>query len=954
MAARRRMAMRPPSFTELLPWAAFEPGERIFTHVDGRTLGMVLELIPAATEGKPDSFFEDVQFKIQSALQSVDESSPPWICQFFVNDDRNLEPLKHHFADYISRAYPKDRERSAAILRSAFTQDFIGEMGRHLDLVCKPEGLFVDTQVSGQPWRGQVRRVRCCLYRQFPDALDDTVSATVQLQGRADSLIAALQQAGIVARQCSGKDLYDWLLPFFNRNPDWCTVDEVANRMPYPGDREHGGVPGLTGFSDLLNLSEPESDLAAGVWRFDGVPVRALVLQNMTQAPQIGHFTAERKQGDQTFARFDRLPPNSMLSITMVVEPQHLARQHVERIQMKSRARTAEAQVAHAECEAVLSRMSHGDKFFPTMMTLYVSGQDDVELRKAITEVNSQLGPSGLRFVDPRHDLVPLDAFIRGLPMAFDPVFDAREMRRCRYMFASQVAALLPLYGRARGTGHPGVWMWNRGGEPLFFDPLNGKDRKKNAHLLMLGPTGAGKSATLNYMAMMAMAVHRPRMVIVDAGKSFRLLVEYFQRLGLSVYIADLSADEEVSLPPFVHALKLLQDVEVMQSFYAAENYPSIAADLEERGGQMAADPMQALAADPTLVDRVEQAERVFQDLAERSLGAAKAATVPADDEMQDDEADSTDKRDLLGEMMIAAIMMITGGEDKEIDRLTRADRYLISRAIIRAALAARTSGKTHPLTNDVAIELMRMASDDTMSSSRRERAEEMGQAMTEFTRGLRGKLFNRPGKDWPEVDVTLIEMGTLTREGYADALSLAYTSIVDSVQSRGERFQYEGRPLVFLTDEAHLITTSKLLGPMLAKAAKMWRKLAIWLWLATQNMKDFPESMSRVLSMCEWWVMLTMDKSEIEEVARFRSLTPEQRSMMESAVKEPPKYTEGVVMSALGQMLFRNVPPALPIALAMTEAHEKADRRRLMEKHGCNEVDAARLVARQLEASRA
>jgi hypothetical protein len=225
---------------------------------------------------------------------------------------------------------------------------------------------------------------------------------------------------------------------------------------------------------------------------------------------------------------------------------------------------------------------------------------------------------------------------------------------------------------------------------------------------------------------------------------------------------------------------------------------------------------------------------------------------------------------------------------------------------------------------------------------------------MTEFARGLRGKIFNRSGRAWPEVDVTLIEMGDLTKPGYGDALSLAYMMVVDSVQSRGERFQYEGRPLVFLTDEAHIVTTSKLLGPILAKAAKMWRKLMIWLWLATQNMKDFPESMSRVLSMCEWWVMLTMDKSEIEEVARFRSLTPEQRSMMESAVKEPPKYTEGVVMSAVGQMLFRNVPPALPIALAMTEGHEKADRRRLMDQHGCTEVDAARMVARQLEAARA
>lgn len=95
------------------------------------------------------------------------------------------------------------------------------------------------------------------------------------------------------------------------------------------------------------------------------------------------------------------------------------------------------------------------------------------------------------------------------------------------------------------------------------------------------------------------------------------------------------------------------------------------------------------------------------------------------------------------------------------------------------------------------------------------------------------------------------------------------------------------------------------------------------------------------------------MDKAEIEEVARFRSLTAEQRLMMESARKEPPKYTEGVLISANGQVLFRNVPPALPIALAMTEGHEKAQRKRLMEQHGCTELEAARMVARQLAQAR-
>jgi conjugative transfer ATPase len=297
---------------------------------------------------------------------------------------------------------------------------------------------------------------------------------------------------------------------------------------------------------------------------------------------------------------------------------------------------------------------------------------------------------------------------------------------------------------------------------------------------------------------------------------------------------------------------------------------------------------------------------------------------------------------------------MITGGDQqREVARMTRADIYLIYRAIVRAAMNARQAGLAHPLSHDVAIELTGMVKDPSLSPIRQARAEEMGQAMMLFCQGLRGKLFNRPGQDWPDVDVTLVEMGTLVNDGYEDALAVAYTSLIDSAQARGERFQAEDRPLIFLTDEGHLITTNDLLGPKIAKATKMWRKLNVWFWLATQNLKDFPDSMSRVLSMCEFWILLTMDKSEIEEVARFRSLTTEQRHMMESARKEPPKYTEGVIINAEGQFLFRNVPPALPIALAMTEGHEKAQRRRLMEQHHCTELQAAFMIADQLAARR-
>ncbi|MBW8832305.1 MAG: conjugative transfer ATPase, partial [Burkholderiales bacterium] len=901
-AERRRMAMRPPSFTELLPWTRFDPDQKVFLLKDVQTLGAMFELAPVPTEAQTADFLADRAHKVREALQAIDESdTSPWIVQFFLNDDANIENLKGELARYIEEVHKKEPKRAQEILESRYTQAYIAEMAAHLDNVSRPQGYFTDTTVTGQIWRGQIRRVRCFIYKRFSDLVEDRSSAFAQIEQVAITLMATLNEAGVGTRRCTGRDLYDWMLPFFNRKVPWAkSPGDLLRQAPYPGDRAPEGAAPIYDwdFAESLNLSQPKSDVDAGLFEFDGVPVKVMTLQNLKAQPSIGHFTAERKSGHEFFARFDRLPVHSMLSMTVVIQPQDAVERHVTRIRDASRARTPIAQETFAECERVLQQMARGDKLFPMFMTLYLSGATREELNASISAANAQLVPSGLRFVEPRHDLAPLDAFIRGLPMAYEPVFDMREMRRSRLVFASHVAALAPLYGRARGTGRPGMWVWNRGGEPILFDPLSEKDRKKNAHLLMFGPTGAGKSATGNSLCRSVMAIYRPRLVIADAGGSFALNVQEFKELGLSTHVVKLTADGDVSLPPFVMASQLLDDPDIMSSFRAGERSPEASDTV-----------MDKLAADPTLIDEEELAERV----------------IDPDTDGADEDGGEAQKRDVLGEMMIAAIMMITGGEAKEIERLTRADRYLVSLAIIRAAVKAKDAGKPHPLTHDVAIAFMDMVHDESMSPARRARAEEMGQSMMVFTQGLRGRLFNRYGRDWPDVDVTLVEMGMLTSDEYVDALAVAFSSLVDSVHMRGERAQAEDRPLVFLTDEAHLITTNELLGPKIAKASKMWRKLSIWLWLLTQNLKDFPASMSRVLSMCEWWFLLTMDKSELEEIARFRTLTAEQRQLIESARKEPGKYTEGVVISANSQVLFRNVPPPMSIALGMTEGHEKA-----------------------------
>lgn len=84
------------------------------------------------------------------------------------------------------------------------------------------------------------------------------------------------------------------------------------------------------------------------------------------------------------------------------------------------------------------------------------------------------------------------------------------------------------------------------------------------------------------------------------------------------------------------------------------------------------------------------------------------------------------------------------------------------------------------------------------------------------------------------------------------------------------------------------------------------------------------------------------MPPEEIDQVCRFKALTVEQRQLLRSAVKSPGKYTEGVVLSPRVEGLFRVVPPALYLALAMTEKHEKAERMRIMRETGCSEVEAA------------
>lgn len=74
---------------------------------------------------------------------------------------------------------------------------------------------------------------------------------------------------------------------------------------------------------------------------------------------------------------------------------------------------------------------------------------------------------------------------------------------------------------------------------------------------------------------------------------------------------------------------------------------------------------------------------------------------------------------------------------------------------------------------------------------------------------------------------------------------------------------------------------------------------------------------------------------------------TPEQLQLLLSATKAPGKYTEGVVLSPRVEALFRDVSPALWLALGMTEKYEETERMRIMREFGYSELEGALKVAK-------
>ncbi len=911
----RRQYQNPNSFTDKLPFIEYLPEQRMFLMDDCRSVAAGFEIKTVNTEGFPLKTKAAIRDKLMAALNNAipQLSSNPWIVEVYFSNTYSLQKA-------ISQVLAYNMDKIPSLQNDPLRQFYNDLMRKHLNFVAGEGGIFLDEQVTGQQFGGKETHARLFIYRRRPKGKMDETSID-ELEVVREKFYQALERigSGVEAKELNGETYYEWMFRWFNPKPSITNgnVDEALKLFPYPGDED---VPVGRDFSGLFTMTAPQSDVKKGLWHFDGLLHKYMPVELIRSAPVIGVLSSPNRG----FSLFDELPAGSIFSMKITFYDRETVQRDIHEIEKRSIGDSPLAVEAKAEAEHVKNLLIRGSTLFPIEMGFYIRADNEEQLRRTKNKIVRVASSANFQMADDKYDLYSCDSYLRMLPGNYRPELNKTRGKTIKVSL-EHVANFFPLLGRGRGSGTPCQIQFNRGGELMRFDCI--KDRQSNSHKVMIGTTGAGKSAKLVEEALAYAAVYNARIFIIEKGDSFSLLTKLAKRIGKTTYSIKLDSKSNSVLPPFANAYKALASEEEME--IAINDPRNVVDDVYEEIRQLP-----------------EASKPVSEDL------AALDVTSSVDDE----------DKDYLGEMELMTRIIVTGGDIDRNRELSPADQSFIRRSILNAAKRCRERGDPHPLVSDVAEEMKRLIeTDKQMREKHREKAYDLGEAMNTFTVGLEGKLFNRYGHLWPEVDICHVDMGDTVKSGKEAALAVAYASVLNTIADIAERDQMKGRPIIVITDEGHnfVSKTSKaspILVPAIVKIVKMMRKLNCWYWIASQNIKDFSDEAAALLKLVEWWEVLMVGDGEDEDIARFKKLDDDQKAILKSLTKEDRKYTEGFVMCSnrkVNNQLFRTIPPSVVLAVAMSNPEEKQMRGKLMAKHGISELDAALMMADFLDEAR-
>jgi len=887
----RELYQQPDLLPEMLDFHRYIAKHRCFISSDNRNFGTVFEVGLLHTTGKTEEYAIEKRDLIATAIRYIPQHhNNPYVLQTFAQDEP-LVSFIDDIAEYQSQ-FGKD---------NAYRAEYQRLWGAHLKKLSRPGGYFQNKR-TGSRWGGIIRKVRFCIYRDLSNYDSNMYSSPEEeIAEVTDQVRNGLEASGLITHLYDPADVYQWLVPWFNPFPEGEESGHELARK-YPLEYQPGND--YLGLDDQLFKSYPLFDVENRCITFNNKLHSTVVsVDRFNKNPDIGAWThTSYEAGQRSATAFERLPEGCIICSTTVFVPSYETESKLDEVSDHSKGHDDRTRETKKQIGETKIHLDSNNVLLPSSTYIYVHGLSHAELKRNRARIMSVLRTLSFDPIDLNADLHPLDTYVKYLPFSYKPGYD-KYLYRNRLSWDRHISNLLPVFGSSTGTGNHGIVFSNPEGMPMTFDPLNSADKTQNSFMGILAPPGAGKSALLNQLIAAMKATHNPFFVIIDVNGSFKLHQQYFEELGISTHYMEVNPGSELSLPLFE---------------LAVEAY------------------LNEIKSGATGVDDEEEI-----DLGEKS---------------PDDEV-----RDPMGEMILTAKLMVTKGMEQGEKDFKPNDINMLNNAILHAGKTVYEAGSSSVKPMDVVNALWHISEtgemfgqEHTYREERRHRAADMAEAMTDFTRGVKGQFFNRDGAtSWPVCDLLVLDLKMLAKEGYEDILYLTFIGLMNAINSNIAKRRGYGRQTIVINDEAHIINMVRTLALFKRKSIKMWRKEGCWLWDATQNIKDYPQEAIDILGVMEWLILLKMPKAEVEALKKFRDISAEEESMIANLTSEKGKYVEGVVLSNKVRAMFRSVPPTWYLVLGQTEEQEYGERVALMEEHGITEVAAGHMIAETVEERR-
>ncbi|WP_058514858.1 conjugative transfer ATPase [Legionella santicrucis] len=882
-----------PSLANHWAIADFCDEHQVFLLADGISIGSGFELASIPAEASSEEHLEAVFNKIRDTFTTVVpmHQQDPWVMQMYVNDEYALTPALKHITQHIA----------PNIAEAAFTQDYLGRLGDLFNKMTRPQGLFLDPKTDA-PYRGRLRRVRVLFYRRYYQLKPSREAALQEHQEVMAQVESKLKSPGLQLKRLTGKDYYHWWIRWFNPNPSVAEgdVETLLKQFPYPNEPAAAFNFNQHVFFNPANSSDKG-------FIFDDHHYRVLYVDGLREAPQIGLLSRERVQTNpkHRYALLDKLPEGSIYSIQVIFSNDSALDAHLTRLEKGIVGTQLKPQQVREDIKTARNELAMGNRLFWVNQAVYYRATSENEAEQMEKTLQDLFIDAKMPLIASKYDLHPINSFLNAFPFNFVPEFAKRYLRFDRLIYASELAALLPVYGRNQGVKHlPCFTFFNRLGEPVFFDVLHHDFISQNSHMALFANSGGGKSVATGWMINTLMAVKNARIILFEMGNSFDRMLIHAKMHGKKTKQLLLSnkKDEAVPLNPFCEAYKAI---------------PEISDNLNEEHAALLAQKIRTIQA--TLGEHAE----IFEQACDEG------------------------SRSYLAELSLALRTMITEANTLEEEKFTLADETLLIEVLSDAILTSFNQDIPQMLTEHVVAAFERRMNQEAVPR-KKDRILDMHDRLKSYViNSAKARFFNVPTEPLGEFDIFHIDISAIKDD--TGKLALVMVSLLPRILAMAEATQHDNRPTFLFIDESHIQFQIPSVVSTCLLVAKVARKLGLWLVAITQNIMDMSsEKATKILSLMETWILLGLDEKEILDVKKFKQLTPQQEALIRDIDSQKGLYAEAVLLGSRYQGLFRVIPPRYLLALLMNEKSEKAERHTLEKEHDV--LKAAEIIAERIE----